>query len=120
MNYYRVMLGKGSSYAKQALEENFIGVNFGITQDLTDDLTDEWREFNHKFIPIYLDARPHKTKIAAGLACGALWTVAKGIQNGDTVLCPNGQGAYLVGEVVGGYTYHPGGVLPHRRTVKWS
>lgn len=27
---------------------------------------------------------------------------------------------YLVGEVVGSYAFHPGDVLPHRRTVKWS
>lgn len=79
MNYYRVMLGKGSGYADQALQGNFIGADFGITRDLSDDLPDDWREFNRKSVPVYLAAHPGKTKVAAGLACGALWTVAKGL-----------------------------------------
>ena len=78
-NYYRVMLGKKSAFAAQAHEGNFIGVDFGIQQDLTRDLFENWREFNKKFIPIYLERRPDKTKVAAGLACGTVWTVAKGI-----------------------------------------
>jgi restriction system protein len=45
--------------------------------------------------------------------------VAKGIQQGDIVLCPDGSGRYQVGEVSGGYFYHPSGVLPHRRPVRW-
>jgi len=35
----------------------------------------------------------------AGLACGALWTVSRGINSGDIVLCPDGGGRYRVGEV---------------------
>jgi restriction system protein len=35
------------------------------------------------------------------------------------VLCPDGAGAYRVGEVIGGYQYAPGQVLPHRRPVQW-
>jgi restriction system protein len=50
---------------------------------------------------------------------GALWTVSKGIKVGDMVLCPNGSGSYLVGEVLDTYSYHPEGILSHRRTVKW-
>ena len=62
---------------------------------------------------------PDKTKISAGLACGALWTVSKGIQQGDVVLCPDGMGKYRVGEVNGGYYYEEGKSLPHRRPVTW-
>jgi restriction system protein len=53
------------------------------------------------------------------LSCGALWTVSKGLQNGDIVLCPDGSGAYCVGEVAGDYYYVPDKPLPHRRLVKW-
>lgn len=35
------------------------------------------------------------------------------------MLCPDGSGSYLVGEVQGDYTYAPGQVLPHRRSVNW-
>jgi len=72
-----------------------------------------------KFIPVYLATHPDKTKVGAGLACGALWTVCKGIKKGDILLCPDGSGRYHVAEVSGDYTYQPGGALPHRRAVRW-
>lgn len=117
--YFRVMLGKRSAFAEQCFTGNFIGADFGIAEDLTHKLPEEWRAFNKQFIPVFLAGHPDKTKVSAGLACGALWTVAKGIQKGDTVLCPDGGGAYRVGEVIGDYQYAPGQVLPHRRPVQW-
>jgi restriction system protein len=113
------MLGKKSIYAKDCFAGNFIGVDFEIPQDLTHNLPEEWRKFNREFIPVFLESHPDKTKVAAGLACGFLWTVSKGIKNGDIVLCPDGFGSYRVGEVSGGYIYQPGGILPHRRPVNW-
>ena len=118
-SYYRVMLGRKSVHARECLEGGFIGTDFGIAGDLTRKLPEEWREFNRQFIPVFLAAHPDKTKIGAGLACGALWTVSKGIKRGDAVLCPDGAGSYRVGEVLGDYYYSPGQVLPHRRKVRW-
>jgi restriction system protein len=118
-NYYRLMLGRKSLYAPQCFAENFIGADFGIDQDLSGSLPEEWREFNKAFIPVYLAKHPEKTRIGAGLACGALWTVAKGIQKGDIVICPDGQGVYRVGELTSNYFYKPGQILPHRRSVQW-
>jgi restriction system protein len=117
--YYRLMLGAGSAHAAESLAGQFIGVDFEIKQDLAGKLPDDLRTFNEKFIPVFLENHPDKNKIGAGLACGAVWTVAKGMNNGDTVLCPDGSGQYLVGEVVGPYSYVPVGPLPHRRSVKW-
>ncbi|MEQ1729345.1 MAG: endonuclease NucS domain-containing protein [Vicinamibacterales bacterium] len=118
--YYRLMLGKKSKHAAECFEGGFIGAGFGITQDLAGELPDEWRTFNAKFIPVYLAARPGKTKIGAGLACGALWTVSKGIEVGDVVLSPDGTGQYRVGEVTGPYYHQAGHALPHRRPVHWT
>ena len=118
-NYFRVMLGAKSAYAALCREQGFIGADYQIAQDLSADLFDNWRDFNKKYRPIFLDAHPEKTMIGAGLACGALWTVAKGIQKGDMVLCPNGSGTYFVGEVASDYFYVPGQPLPHRRSVNW-
>jgi restriction system protein len=118
-NYYRVMLGAGSAHAAEAFEGAFIGADFGIEQDIGPDLDDDFRAFNTKYIPIYLAGHPDKTKIGAGLACGFLWTVGRGIALGDRVLCPDGSGHYRVGEVIGPYAHTPNGVLPHRRAVKW-
>jgi restriction system protein len=118
-NYYRVMLGKKSIHANECFKGNFIGTDFDIREDLTNKLSEDWRDFNKHFIPVYLASHPDKTKIGAGLACGALWTVSKGIEIGDVVLCPDGTGKYRVGEVSGNYHYEPGGILRHRRPVMW-
>jgi len=118
-SYYRVMLGRKSVHAAECFAGGFIGADYGIRQDLSGRLPDEWREFNKAFIPVYLAGHPDKTRIGAGLACGALWTISKGIAKGDIVLCPDGAGSYRVGEVTGDYQYAPGEVLPHRRAVRW-
>jgi len=117
--YSRVMLGSKSIHAQECYQGNFIGVDFGIHQDLSNDLPDNWREFNKKFIPVYLEKFPEKSKVAAGLSCGAIWTVSKGLDQGDVVLCPNGQKEYYVGEIASEYFYKEGEILPHRRKVKW-
>lgn len=118
-SYYRVMLGEGSVHAPMCFSEDFIGADFKINQDLSAKLSDDWRDFNKEFIPVYLAAHPGKTKIGAGLACGALWVVAKGIKIDDCVICADGAGHYRMGEVTGDYFYRQDGVLPHRRSVHW-
>lgn len=118
-SYYRIMAGAKSVFAQEFLEGGFIAANWNIDQDLTHDLPDDWREFNHRFIPVYLEALPDKTKISAGLACGMLHTLSKGIKQGDIILTPRGNGHYLVGKVISDYYYVPSGELSHRRKVEW-
>ncbi len=118
-SYYRIMLGKKSLYFEDCFKGNFIGADFLADVDLTGKLPLLWKDFNHKFIPVYLEKYPEKSKVSAGLACGALHTIAKGIQKGDIVLCPNGSGSYFVGEILDDYSYHLNKILPHRRTVNW-
>lgn len=117
--YIRIMLGKGGIYAAEGFARGFLGAGFGVEQDLSEMLTEDMKAFNKALIPIYLKNRPDKSKVAAGLACGSLWKISKGMKVGDIVLCPDGSGNYKVGEVSGEYFYEPGGVLPHRRKVKW-
>lgn len=117
--YIRVMLGKGSKFATECIEGGFIGTDFHIREDLTGKLPEEWREFNKKFIPVYLANNPDKSKVAAGLACGMTWTVARFLKKGDIVLSPDGAGHYHVGEVSGDYYYKEGDILPHRRPMHW-
>ena len=113
------MLGRQSIYADKAYKGNFIGAGWLKDIDLTNKLTEDWRDFNKTMIPVYLEKHPNKSKIAAGLACGSLHTISKGLQIGDIVLCPDGKGAYFVGEITASYSYHKGEVLPHRRDVRW-
>ena len=117
--YFRIMLGKKSVYAQKCFEGNFIGANFEIYEDLTNNLPENWRDFNAKYRSVWLENNPGKSKVAAGLACGMLWTISKGISKGDVVLCPDGKGHYFIGEVDSDYNYKPGEILFHRRDVKW-
>lgn len=71
-------------------------------------------------IPKWLEMNPEKSKVAAGLACGNLWTVVRGMVESDIVLCPMGKRNYAVGEVQSGYIFQPEKALPHRRNVQWK
>ena len=117
--YNRIMLGQGSKFAKMCHEEGYIGAEFDIFIDLSNDLYENWRDFNKKFIPIWMANVPGKSTTSAGLACGFLWTIIKGLQIGDIVLCPSGQGYYYVGVIASNYYYVPDTELPHRRKVEW-
>lgn len=117
--YNRVMLGRGSKYAKMCRAEGYIGANFNVPVDLSNSLHENWREFNAQFIPVWMDNEPGKSRTAAGLACGFLWTIVKGLHIGDTVLCPSGEGYYYVGTITSDYYYVPNTELPHRRKVQW-
>jgi restriction system protein len=122
MNYYRIILGHQHSFANECFDNNFVGVDYNMNINLENDLPDNWREFNKKFIPTYLEKNPEKTNVAAGLACGAIHTLSKAINVGDYVLCPNGAGTYRVGEISGDYFYREGPVhhfLRHCRSVNW-
>ena len=114
-----MMLGRGSMYADVCRQQGFIGAHFGIDQELTSLLGGEQREFTQQVRPTYQQVFPEKSKGSAGLACGFLWTISKGIQVGDIVLSPNGQGRYFIGEVTGEYRYVAGDEQPHQRPVAW-
>ena len=118
-NYYRLMLGKQSMHAEDCLKGGFVGTDYGIHQDLSGSLPDGWKAFNSTYIPIFLANREGKSKIAAGLACGAIHTVSKGMAQGDILLCPDGARRYHVGEIAGDYTYAEGEIMQHRRPVRW-
>ena len=117
--YCRVMLGRGSVYAKMCREEGYIGANFDIYEDLTGSLYENWRDFNKKYIPVWMQNVPGKSRTSAGLACGFLWTIAKGLNIGDIVFSPSGQGFYYVGTITSDYYYVPDTELPHRRKIDW-
>jgi restriction system protein len=118
-SYYRVRLGEGGKNAHECLTGGFIGVDFGVRENLSGKLPDNWRTFNHQFIPVIVAASPGKSRVGAGLNSAALWTVSRGIMIGDLVLSPDATGRLHAGEVAGDYFYEEGGVLPHRRSVTW-
>lgn len=107
-------------YAAECFAGNFIGVDFDLDDDLSNQLPENSRDFNKSFIPVYLEKHPGKSKIAAGLACGMTWTISKGMQIGDVVVSPVGDGNFRFGEVAGNYQYARGQDLRHQRQVNWS
>ena len=118
-SYYRIYAGAKNMFAELCVKQGFIGGDWGIAQDLTNDLPEKWQDFNKKFNPIFLSLHPDKTKVAAGLACGMLHTICKGIQLNDLIICPDGNGQFYVGEIASDYFYVVGEPLPHRRKVNW-
>ena len=118
-SYYRIYAGAKNMFAELCVKQGFIGGDWGIDQDLTNKLPEKWQEFNKKFNPIFLSLHPDKTKVAAGLACGMLHTICKGIQLNDLIICPDGNGQFYVGEIASDYFYVVGEPLPHRRKVNW-
>ena len=48
-----------------------------------------------------------------------LHTICKGIKIDDIVLCPDGEGNYMIGEVKSDYFFEENSDLPHRRKVDW-
>ena len=113
------MPGAKSVHLDECLNGNFIGVDFGISEDLSKNLSDDFKSFKEKYRPVFLKKRPDKSKVAAGLACGAIWTVCHYLKTGDIILCPDGKGEYKVGEIESNYYYISGEILPHRRKVNW-
>ena len=118
-NYYRIMLGRKSIFAKECYEGKWIGAGWLKSSSLENELVENWRDFNKKFIPNYLSTYDGSSKVAAGLACSMLHGICKGIEIDDLVLCPDGEGNYLVGEVKSDYFFIPETELPHRRKVEW-
>jgi restriction system protein len=117
--YFRVRLGNEMAFASQALEEGFIGVDFGIGEDLSGRLPETWREFNKHWIPVLIQQEPGKSKVGAGLNCAMTWTLSKGMDVGDFVISPAADGTFIAGFIDGGYQYFAGDILPHRRPVRW-
>lgn len=113
------MLGRSSCFVDECIKGSYIGVDFDINEDLTGHLPEDWHDFNKKYIPVYLANRPDKSKTAAGLACGFLYTICKDLKIGDVVLCPDGKGFYYLGNITSDYYYEPNSNLQHRRKVKW-
>lgn len=108
-------------YAAQCRKEGFIGVDFDINQDITDKLQDQWKDTSSQLLPLFLKEHPDKSQVAAGLSCGYIWTVCRKLKIGDIVLCPNGAGAYMIGDIASDYYYvaDQNAILPHRRKVNW-
>lgn len=118
-NYYRVILGKHGKFAEECYQGGYIGLYSKLHIDATGDRSASIKEFKEKYIPLLTAERPERTRLGIGMGCGYLYTIVVGMQRGDTVLCPDGKGKYLVGEISSDYVYQPNEKINHRRKVEW-
>ncbi len=118
--YFRVFLGSGGEHLKDCVEHGFIGIHYGFMTSLDPYLSETWSESREKIKPIYNQFNPGKSAVGAGLSSGALWTFGKGMQRGDLVFSPDGNGNYFSGEITGDYKYVESSFFPHQREVIWQ
>ena len=118
--YFRVFLGSGGEHIKECVDQGFIGIHYGFEASLTPYLGETWSESRGQIKPVYLQFNPGKSAVGAGLSCGALWTFGKGMQRGDLIFCPDGNGNYFTGEITGDYKYVENSFFPHQREVTWQ
>jgi restriction system protein len=115
-----VRQGRGGQYAETMIKAGYLGVDFIGDYDIRPHLGGGAEVFRGAMNSIYLEMYPEKSRIAAGLAMGNLWAACEGISEGDLVLAPKPDRTYQYGVVTGGYEYHAGTDLPHRRRVDWK
>ena len=68
-DYYKIMLDSRNriKLAADCLSGKFIGADYEINEDLTSDLSTDVTKFNNKFVPVYLNNHPGKSRNAAEL-----------------------------------------------------
>lgn len=115
------MPGGKSIHLGECLKGGFIGVHFGLDENLeAAGLYDpDWISFKEKFKPYYKSKNPSKSNVAIGLHAGSVHAVCVYLSIGDIILCPDGKGEYCVGEIASDYYYVEDEILPHRRKVNW-
>ena len=118
--YFRVFLGSGGEHIEECVEKGFIGIHYWFDSSLTPYLAETWSESRDQIKQMYFRFNPGKSAVGAGLSCGALWTFGKGMQRGDLVLSPDGNGNYFSGEITGDYKYVNNSFFPHQREVTWQ
>jgi restriction system protein len=117
--YSRLRMGREGQYFEQCFKGNYIGVSYGIDKDLSNDLFDNWRDFNAIYVDHMIEREPEKSRVGAGLNCGVMWTLCKGIEKDAIVICPDLDGNFLPCRIVSNYYYQKGDDPYHRRKVEW-
>jgi restriction system protein len=115
-----VRQGRGGQFADEMIRNGYLGVDFIGDYDIRPHLGEGAEVFRGAMNSVYQEMYPDKTRVSVGLAMGNLWAASEGIADGDLVLAPKPDRTYQYGVVTGGYEYHPGMDLPHRRPVDWK
>lgn len=118
--YWVVRQGAGAMHASSMYEQNYVGVDFIGESDLTPYVTESAQALRQFVMTRYSELYPAKSKIAAGLAAGNVTALMATATEADVILAPQPDRSFAFGHLLGGYEYHPGHSLPHRRRVHWD
>jgi restriction system protein len=117
-----VRQGTAGAYAREMIEAGYMGVDFIGDRNLGPHLAGDPEAFRIAVSGLFRQANPEAGKIATSQGVNTLWRAAEGIAEGDLIVAAPATGGpeWLYGNVAGGYEYHPGTDLPHRRRVNWT
>lgn len=84
------VVGQGTKghNAEEMIETGSMGVDFIGDYDIAPHLGRGADAFRSAMTSVFLEMKPEKNKVAAGLAVGNLWWAREGIVEGDVVLAP--------------------------------
>ncbi len=119
---WMVRQGAGGSYAQEMIDVGYMGVDFIGDHDLSPHLGKGLEGFRPPVSDLFRATNPGAAKIATSQGVNSLWRAAEVIAEGDLIVAsPKTGGTYWhYGTVAGGYEYHPGTGVPHRRRVVWA
>ena len=119
LKYLRLRTGREHQFFEDFRSENYVGVSYGLNTDISKHLFENWRDFNAKYIDeIIKRSDGLKSRVGAGLNCGVIWTLCKGIQTGAVIICQDSKKYYHACKVTSNY-YYNGNEPHHRRKVEW-
>ena len=106
MPVWVVHAGVHGEFEQFAIDNNVVGIRFGLTQSVTD-------------FPSREALRQH---IQNDSAANQLWRFAHGVNVGETVVLPGREipRVVAVGRITGSYRYEPDWPYPHIRPVEWA
>lgn len=119
LKYLRLRTGRDHSWFDHFKKNNYVGVSFGLDVDISNHLYENWRDFNSKYIDLVIKkSNGEKSRVGAGLNCGVIWTLSKGIEIGATIICQDQDRNYHACKVTSNYYYDKKEPY-HRRGVEW-
>lgn len=117
MSYYFVRIGEGSKYVEEGRKRGFIAVGWNEVQNLAslgtlENIKKALKQTSYQY-----------SSAQQNMQAGQLYRFGLEMKSGDTVICPIGDGEYIVGNA-GEYYFDdvPTGKCPykHRREVEWE
>ena len=119
MKFARLRTGKDHKWYDIFKKNDFVGVSYGLDIDISHNLLPNWKDFNRIYIDEVINrSNEPKSRVAAGLNCGVIWTLSKGLEINDVLMCQDKEKNYHFCKITSEYFYSHE-VPHHRRKIEW-